>query len=244
MYRDRKINSTDQRRIDQVRKQNVLSDDGYLFVTRLIPSEFLKTKNEELRKIEEPSFLMMYRIISEKASKSSPKGSWNLIRSHNIRKFFNSQLRNAGADTFHTEFFMGHKLNNTQGAYFNPDPKKLRDVYQKYIPYLTIQKELNISESEEYKRVIKEKDIFKAETQRHIVERIEFQNLRAEIEKLKAASTERRQLESTFEAIIAGEFSHLNQYEGWEEDYNKHLERMKKDPEYERKFNRSFYFIT
>lgn len=237
MYRDRKINSTDQRRIDQVRKQNVLSDDGYLFVTRLIPSEFLKTKNEELRKIEEPSFLMMYRIISEKASKSSPKGSWNLIRSHNIRKFFNSQLRNAGADTFHTEFFMGHKLNNTQGAYFNPDPKKLRDVYQKYIPYLTIQKELNISESEEYKRVIKEKDIFKAETQRHIVERIEFQNLRAEIEKLKAASTERRQLESTFEAIIAGEFSHLNQYEGWEEDYNKHLERMKKDPEYERKFN-------
>jgi len=84
MYRDRKINSTDQRRIDQVRKQNVLSDDGYLFVTRLIPSEFLKTKNEELRKIEEPSFLMMYRIISEKASKSSPKGSWNLIRSHNI----------------------------------------------------------------------------------------------------------------------------------------------------------------
>jgi integrase len=192
-YRNRKHNTGDVRRINQIKKQNVFSENGYLFICRLIPDEFLKSNNEELRKLGGSTLLKIYRTISEKARKSTPQGHWNLIRSHNIRKYFNSSLRNAGADTFHTEFFMGHKLDDTQGAYFNPDPKKLREIYQKYVPYLTIEKQLDISESPEYVRIKDENQILQAETARNVVERSELQELRAEVEAEKKAKEEEKQ---------------------------------------------------
>jgi integrase len=184
-YRDREVNSGDIRRIDQVKKQNVINENGYLFILRKIPPEFLKTYDEELRKIEGPSFLKIYRTISEKARKSTAKGDWNLIRSHNIRKYFNSTMLNAGADSFHIEFFMGHTLDETRAAYFRASPEKLRDLYQKYIPYLTIQKEADISESPEYLRIKQENQILQAETARHVVERSELQELKADMQKMK-----------------------------------------------------------
>jgi len=78
---------------------------------------------------------------------------------------------------------MGHKLNETQAAYFRASPEKLREIYLKYVPYLTIQKALNISESPEYQKIKNENQILANETARHVVERKELQDLRSELEK-------------------------------------------------------------
>jgi len=143
----------------------------------------LENHDDDLRKHDQDSFMKVYRFISEKAQKNTPKGDWNLIRSHNVRKYFNSALLNAGADSFHVEYFMGHTLDDTRAAYFRASPEKLRELYQKFMPFLTIQKEADISESPEYLRVKQENQILQAETERHIVERKELQELREKTEK-------------------------------------------------------------
>ena len=50
---------------------------------------------------------------------------------------------------------------------------------------MTIQKELDISESPEYLRIKQENQILQAETARHVVERSELQDLREEMEAMK-----------------------------------------------------------
>ena len=160
-----------------------------MFICRKIQDSFINTKNDELRKFEDISLKMLYQNLSEKSQKNTPKSDWNLIRSHNIRKWFNSAMLNAGADSFHVEFFMGHTLDDTIAAYFRANPEKIRELYLKYIPYLTIQKEADISESPEYLRIKQENQILQAETARHVVERSELQELKAEIEKMKATES-------------------------------------------------------
>jgi hypothetical protein len=63
-------------------------------------------------------------------------------------------------------------------------------MYKRFIPYLTIQKEADISESPEYIRIKNENQVLQAETERHIVERKELQELRAELEAEKIAKAE------------------------------------------------------
>ena len=152
-YRERKPKYTNQKRLNQLTKQKIIDDNGYLFIIRNMPEEFLERQDEELRKLQESTITKIYRIISEKAQKNTPTGQWNLIRSHNIRKYFNSALLNAGVDSFFVEYCMGHTLDDTRAAYFRASPEKLKDIYKKYVPYLTIQKDLDISESPEYQKI-------------------------------------------------------------------------------------------
>jgi integrase len=252
-YRNREIKTGDKHRINQIKKQNVTNDNGFLFIGRLIPPEFLKTSNEALRKLEVSALLQLYRTISEKARKNTPMGNWNLIRSHNVRKYFNSAMLNAGADSFHVEFFMGHTLDDTKAAYFRANPEKLRDLYQKFIPYLTIQKELDISESDDYRRIKDENEILRAETQRHIVERTELQALREEIEKLKATETARVNLIDEFRPYIEEDRKHRQEVEDffgvpfseaveiynldvamtpYSDEYKAHVKRLREDDAY------------
>lgn len=184
-YRGRSTNFIDHRREEYLAKQKIYSDDDYLFCVRKVSNKFLTTKNEEFRQFKEGSLKRVFQEISEKAQKTTPKGDWNLIRSHNMRKYFYSAMLNAGADSFHVEFFMGHTLDETKSAYFRANPEKLRDLYQKYVPYLTIQKDVDISESPEYLKIKQENQILQAETARHIVERSELRELRAEVEMIK-----------------------------------------------------------
>lgn len=184
-FRDRKSDSTDIRKQRQLQKQHVYSDNDYLFIGRTIPNEWLEKRDERLRKLERNSFLKIYRMLNEKARKSTPKGTWNIIRSHNLRKYYDSALLNAGCDSFFVEFTMGHKIDRTKAAYFRSDPTSLAKIYGKYVPYLTIQKEADISESPEYLRIKQENQILQAETARHVVERSELQELKAEMEKMK-----------------------------------------------------------
>jgi hypothetical protein len=89
---------------------------------------------------------------------------------------------------FFVNFWMGHKLNDSQITYYKANPNELRDIYQKYIPFLTIQKELVISESEDFKRIKQEHATLLTEAERHRVERSELKALREEIEKLKQSA--------------------------------------------------------
>lgn len=193
-YRGRTSDSKDRVRQNQLLKQRVKHDKrgnptGYLFIGKGIPSEYLETENEreaeELRKLEPKTIQKIYRELNEKARKSSPSGKRNLVRSHNIRKFFNSTLLANRAEIFFTDFLMGHQIDSTRDAYYRADPKSLREEYKKYIPYLTIQKEINISESPEYIKIKSENEILARETAKATVERVEIQNLRIELEEVK-----------------------------------------------------------
>lgn len=195
-YRNRKVKTEQQKRENQLKKQRVTRKDGYLFICRKVPDEFLKKKDESLRKLDEKTIMNMYRQLSEDSQKSSEFGVWNLIRSHNLRKYFNSALKNAGAGNFYVEFWMGHTLDSTQDSYFIPDAEKLKEIYKQYMPYLTIQKELNVVESPEFKKITEELRTAHTEAERHIVERKEITNLKEELEKT------RQELEKAKQDII------------------------------------------
>src|SRR5665647_631353 len=185
-YRNRKAKSSKEERYNQLEKQKVFSDNDCLFCKQHIPASFLKTKNDKERQLTRGIMMKIYRTISEKACKNSQDGDWNLIRSHNMRKYFNSALLNAGCDSFHVEYFMGHKLQSTQAAYFRASPEKLREMYQKYVPFLTIQKALDVSESPEYQKIKEENKVLVAETVKNMVERSDIRDLREELELAKA----------------------------------------------------------
>jgi len=183
-YRERDAKAATPQREKQLNKQKILSDNGYLFIARNIHDEFLKTHNEELRKLSENALMKLYRSISEKAKKNTGKGFFNVIRSHTMRKYFNTVLLNAGCDSFHVEFFMGHTLDDTQAAYFRAKPEELKEIYKKYIPYLAIQKEIDVAASQEYLEIAKENDILRAETARHIVERKELSDMEIRLKRM------------------------------------------------------------
>jgi len=183
-YRSRTIKARDQRRERQLAKQRI-TPDSYLFISEKVPEQYHETLDEELRKLTTNAVMKMYREISAKAQKNTPGGCWNLIRSHNMRKYFNSALLNAGADFFFVDYCMGHTLDDTRAAYFRASPEKLREQYEKYVPYLIIQKALDISESPEYQKIKNEKQILEGETVRHIVERHELQDLRKRVQELE-----------------------------------------------------------
>lgn len=184
-FRGRKISHKDKMRDVQLKKQRITSDEGYLFIMQKISDDYLYTNDESLRKLSTNAFFDIYQSISVKVGMCAGGGNWNLIRSHNMRRYFNSALLNAGADSFFVEFLMGHTLDDTRAAYFRASPEKLREQYIKYIPYLAIQKELNVVESPEYKKLKSENEILARENVRATVENAEIIELREKIRKIE-----------------------------------------------------------
>ncbi|AKB61363.1 tyrosine-type recombinase/integrase [Methanosarcina mazei] len=184
-YRDRKPKSAGKEK-REIREKQHTSENSYLFILKNVPSEYLATHDEELRKMGENAMLFLYSGVSEKARKNTANG-YNFIRSHTMRKYFNSCLLNAGCDSFHVEYWMGHKLSDTQAAYFRANIKSQEELYKKYIPYLTIQKELDVSASPEYISAIERAEKAEAEAVRVSVEREELNRVRAQLESMSAS---------------------------------------------------------
>lgn len=164
-WRDREAKAAGEKRENQLKKQRT-TEESYLFILRSVPDEYLNTNDESLRQMTENAILKLYRSISEKARKNTKEGSYNVIRSHTMRKYFNSAMLNAGADSFFTEFIIGHTLDDTRAAYFRASPKDLLKIYLKFMPYLTIQVNLDVSESPEYQRIKEENEVLKVEAYR------------------------------------------------------------------------------
>lgn len=230
-YRNRKAKSAWENRYNQLEKQRVFSDNDYLFCKQNIPDTFLKTRDENERKLNNNILIKVYRTISEKACQNTPHGNWNLIRSHNMRRYFDSALKNVGCDSFHVEFWLGHKLSATQEAYFRASPEKLRDIYLKFVPYLTIQKDLNISESPEYQRIKNENAVLQAETARHIVERHEIRELKEAVQQLQNKGIEQATIENQILEIIKIKKSGQSD-ETTKKKLEEHKLRMKQDKQY------------
>ncbi|AKB32594.1 hypothetical protein MSSIH_1904 [Methanosarcina siciliae HI350] len=199
-YRNRTSDRKDTVRQNQLLKQRIKHDKrgnptGYLFINRYVPSEYLTIENikeaEELRKLNTKNIQKIYRELNERARKSSPPGERNLVRSHTIRKFFNSTMLANRAELFFVDFLMGHQIDGTRDAYYRADPKALREEYQKYIPWLTIKKELNVTESPEFIKLKSENETYIRETAKAVVERAELQDLRVEIERMKQMEAEK-----------------------------------------------------
>ncbi|WP_292387836.1 tyrosine-type recombinase/integrase [Methanosarcina sp. UBA5] len=210
-FRERSVKTGEIKRQNQLEKQRINNETNFLFCIRQIEDAFLVNRAEERRKFTRDGLRELYRRLSEKARKNTKKGSYNLIRSHNIRKWFNSTLLNAGCDFFTVEELMGHHLPATQDHYFRASPEKLKEIYKKYIPFLTIQKELDLSESAEYRAIKTENDVLRAETAKHVVERQEIQALQKEVARLSAL-TEVRVKSLRSEAYLTVE-EHLQEIE-------------------------------
>lgn len=211
-FRDRTVKTEGVRRKAQREKQRT-TEDSYLFILKIVSDDYLKTHDEKIRQIGAATLEYMYRQISEKARKNTKTG-YNFIRSHTMRKYFNSALLNAGCDSFHTEFWMGHKLGDTESAYFKANTQAQKELYKKYIPYLAIQKELDISSNPDYLQALERAEKAEAEAVRVSVERNEIEKLREEI---KAAKEEA--------ASARGDFDLIAQY--YEEEIN-NMRKLKK----------------
>jgi integrase len=183
-FRDRPLKAVGSRRKQQVEKQRT-TPDSYLFILQGVCQEYIQNHDEEHRKMTEDAIIKLYRRVSEKARKNTKHAAYNYIRSHTMRKYFNSALLNAGCDSFHVEFWMGHQLDDTKAAYFRGNPIALREIYQKYIPYLIIQKELNVAESPEFQKLKEENEILTRETVKATVEREEIKRINADFTNYK-----------------------------------------------------------
>lgn len=185
-FRGRDVKAATCRRKQQLEKQRIVSDDGYLFILRQVPDEFLESQDDELRKLTENAIQKLYRAISDKANKNTKADCYNVIRSHTMRKYFNSVMLNKGCDSFRVEFFMGHQLDNTRAAYFRASPKELKEIYKQYIPYLTIVGEaVSIADSPEWRDLKDENARLKALAEKYYIDGIELINAKFELQKMK-----------------------------------------------------------
>ncbi len=192
-WRNRELNHKSVVKEKQLEKQHVTTKEGYLFVTRTVPSEYLtakKTKNkEDLRKLSKRAIISIYQRLNEEAQTSSESGEYNINRSHNMRRFFNTTLLNESASIFFVDFLLGHQLDATHEAYYRASPEKLKKEYAKYISYLTIEKSIDPTEHPAFIQMKDDKDAYKRitdiMTQERRDERSELQELRVEIERMK-----------------------------------------------------------
>ena len=186
-YRDRPLKAVGSRRQAQVEKQRT-TPESFLFIPKGVSSEYTKTHNEDCRKITADGMMKLYRNISDEARKNTAKG-YNFIRSHTMRKYFYNTMHEAGCKYLNLEFMMGHALNNTQGAYYRPTLDELKTDYLKCYPYLTIQKDLDVSESPEYIKMKQENEVLAREAATATVEREELKRMHTEFEIQKMKHT-------------------------------------------------------
>lgn len=141
-------------------KSKVRSDDDFLFVKRDVPDSYLETHEDSVRRLDKHGLMAVFRRLARATGQETDKGTWSLVRAHNLRKYFNSTLLNNGADIFFTDYLMGHKIDQMHEAYYRADPVKLREKYIKYLPFLSIEDtEVKIVESAEYNELKQNYDV-------------------------------------------------------------------------------------
>ncbi len=135
-------------------KFKVRSDNDFLFIKRDVPDSYLKTYDDSERLLDKYGLMAIFRRLSVATGRETDKGTWSLVRAHNLRKYFNSTLLNNGADIFFTDYLMGHKIDQMHEAYYRADPVKLREKYMRSLPFLSLEDtEVKMIESPEYQEL-------------------------------------------------------------------------------------------
>lgn len=116
----------------------------------------------------------------------------------------NLKIGNFTKDANHNliNFFRGHTLKPTQAAYFRVRSDELIETYLKYVPFLTIQKELDISENPDFLRMKSENESFARIAATSAVERQEFQVMNREIAELKDMVVNKSEAITDFENMF------------------------------------------
>lgn len=148
--------------------------------------------------------------------------------SHALRKFFASTLENAGMPKNKVDFMLGHTQNGSDRAYFNIDINKLKDIYIKYLPSITFEKNLEVrsldtKDSKILDELKKENELMKKE----------HQELMSKIGMLEELSNSRNAtMEELIERIIDrredGDLLHDEYLENLERENDKRIEKVEK----------------
>ncbi len=190
-WRDRKPNDTssadhprhfdtyDVKRFMQTwEKRRVRKDSDFLFIKNYVPDSYLKSFDERERKLNSHGLMEMFRELAKKSGLDTEVGRWQIVRAHNLRKYFNSTLLNNGCEFFLTEFWMGHRLPGSQESYYRADLKALKEKYMKFVPFLSLTSvKTHVIESEEYLKLKNDYDLLKTD----------HESLKSDIQSMKEA---------------------------------------------------------
>ncbi|TQD23586.1 site-specific integrase [Methanolobus vulcani] len=128
-----------------------------LFIKNKNFYKYLYSKKEQDRALNAYSLSKnIYPPISKRIEGPIKPGTFRLIRSHNMRKYFSTTLRNAGVDGDVIEHMMGHTLGEVKQAYIKYDPEFLKKVYMKNYLALLIDERADASSSPEFKALKEE----------------------------------------------------------------------------------------
>lgn len=130
----------------------MVTPESPLFIKNKNFCKYLHSKNEFDRALTSYSICRdIYTPISKRIEGPIKSGTYRLIRSHNMRKFFSTTLMNAGVDGDVIEHFMGHTLGVVKQAYVKFDTEFLKNVYMKNYLALLIDERTDASTSPEFK---------------------------------------------------------------------------------------------
>jgi integrase len=134
-----------------------ITPESPLFIRMKQFDEYLSSKKESDRALTAKSLTTnTYTRISESVEGKIKTDTYRLIRSHNMRKYFSTTLRNAGVDGDIIEHMMGHTLGEVKQAYVKFDTEFLKKVYMENYLALLIDERADASTSPEFKALKEE----------------------------------------------------------------------------------------
>jgi integrase len=141
------------------------------------------------------------RTGPKNAAKVTENGNtiFNLFHPHNLRKFFNTEMKNAGAPEIMVEYMMGHEIDPTKAAYYLRKPNDLKTMYLKYMPAVTVQPtETRVIETEEYKELKAENEVLRGE-----IEEIKAKAGTLDISTIREALSDNREAQNLIAELLA-----------------------------------------
>lgn len=123
------------------------------------PYLFTSIYKGEISQLDGFAWNMIFIDLAEKMGKEyqTEKGTFNMLRGHNFRKFFKTQMQNSGMAFWQVEHHMAHTPDALEKAYFIEDGDKMKEKYIKHMESVTITgeiiREVNIEESQEFQKL-------------------------------------------------------------------------------------------
>jgi len=111
---------------------------------------------------------------------------------------------------FFVDFLMGHQLDGTHDAYYRANPISLREKFENFIPWLTIKKELNVTESPEFKKMKHMTDVIIKENAKLTVENADHIELRKKIDSVEEQNKQLQEMiKSNFSELVDARVTEL-----------------------------------
>lgn len=117
----------------------IKSPDDYAFVTHA--TSYRSHGNQ----IQKETFIGLFSDLGKELGYGGKeKGDRGKATSHKLRKYFTSTYENAGMSKDKVDFLAGHQDKAIDLAYFIREKKTLRDLYIRYLPFITFEKTIEV----------------------------------------------------------------------------------------------------